>query len=239
MAQIWIQKAFSPFKRYLPQWLWNPVRSIITAFWTPILFSYRTGHFLSSFKMAAVSKKGQPLPWYTYPSIDFLTYRAYEDKIVLEFGGGQSTLWWAKRARHVVTLEGDEQWYEKIKHWMPENVSLYYVSMKSPADCICQVKEILAAEPYGSYDVIIIDGLYRYEMIEIADGQLAETGLIICDNAEGYGFYDGFREREFSRVDFFGNAPGVILPHCTSIYFKPFSFAFNSRYTIPVIAKES
>jgi len=189
--------------------------------------------------MAAVSKNGQPLPWYTYPCIDLLKYRNYEDKIILEFGGGQSTLWWAGKAKYVVTLEGDKEWYEKIKGQMPGNVDLCYVSMESKETNVYEVKYTLETKQYSKYDVIIIDGLYRYEMIEIALSRLADDGIIVCDDAEGYGFYEGFKESGLCRVDFFGNAPGVVLPHATSIYFRPSSsFVFDAKYPIPVIAKE-
>src|SRR4051812_13882826 len=107
-----IQRSFSPFKTYLPKWAWQPIRALTTALCTPMLFSYQSGHFLSSLRMMAVAKNGAPLPWYSYPCIEFLKHRDYRDKVVLEFGGGQSTLWWAQRARRVVTLEGDQQWYE-------------------------------------------------------------------------------------------------------------------------------
>ena len=92
---------------------------------------------------------------------------------------------------------------------------------------------------YSRYDVIVIDGLYRDAMIPIALDRLSEDGVIICDDAEGYGFYEGFKESRLWRVDFFGNAPGVVLPHCTSMYFRPSScFIFDAKFPIPVIAKE-
>jgi len=239
MTQTAIQRSFAPFKKLLPSWIWNPIRSLGTALIGPTLFAYRTGYWRSAFKRSAVSRNGRPLPWYTYPSIDFLKYRNYEDRIVLEFGGGQSTLWWAERAKNVVTLEGDREWYEKIKGSMPDNVDLSYVSMESKEANVSQVKESLSKKGYEKYDVIIIDGLYRFEMIDISINMLKEDGIIICDNAEGYGFYKGFKERGMNRVDFFGNAPGVILPHSTSIYFSPTSFVFKASYPIPVIAKEA
>ena len=91
-------------KKLFPSWLSNPVRNVVTAVLTPITTSYRTGHFRSSLKMAAVTRQGDPLPWYTYPAIDFLKDRNYAGKTVLEFGGGQSTLWWAAHAASVVTF---------------------------------------------------------------------------------------------------------------------------------------
>lgn len=189
--------------------------------------------------MSAVSKDGSPLPWYTYPSIDFLKTRSYAGKLILEFGGGQSTLWWAARARHVVTLEGDKQWFDKISGKMPANVELCHVSMESEAANIAHVEEALNGRNYPQYDVIVIDGLYRSAMISIAISRLAADGIIVCDNAEGYGFYEGFKDSGLLRVDFFGNAPGVVLPHSTSIYFRPSSFVFDATHPIPDIAQET
>lgn len=110
--------------------------------------------------------------------------------------------------------------------------------MKNKDMNVSQVNKVLDAKQYSAYDVIIIDGLFRYEMIEIALPLMKDDGMIICDNAEGYGFYEGFKESGLNRVDFFGNAPGVLLPHVTSIFFKSQSFAFSSEYPIPVLAKE-
>jgi hypothetical protein len=238
MTQTIIQKAFKPFKDHFPSWVWNPVRSLLTAILTPLSFSFRSGHFRSSFRRVAVSAKGEPIPWYTYPCLDFLRYRSYEGKKVLEFGGGQSTLWWAKRAKHVVVFEGDKDWYEKIKINLPGNVDLYLVSMESPDKCVKEVNKILTDEHYGEFDVIIIDGLFRFQMIDISKKVMANSGAIICDDADGYGFYDGFKDSSLNRVDFFGYGPCVVLPHCTSIFFGDRSFLFDPHHLIPVIAKE-
>jgi len=239
MTQTHLQRSLSLTKRLLPSWIWVPLRSLGTALIGPILFAHRTGYWRSALRRAAVSKNNRPIPWYTYPSIDFLKYRNYDNKAVLEFGGGQSTLWWAERAKHVVTMEGDQEWYEKIKGTMPDNVDLFYVSMESKETNVSQVKDLLNKKGCEQYDVIVIDGLYRFEMIDIAISYLEEDGIIVCDNAEGYGFYEGFKNSGLGRVDFFGNAPGVILPHSTSIYFNPTSFVFKATYPIPVISKEA
>ena len=189
--------------------------------------------------MAAVSKTGDPLPWYTYPCIDFLKYRCYEGRTVLEFGAGQSTLWWAQRAKRVVAFEGNGVWLSKLKARAPSNVELHLVPVDSPSASVDAVNRVLSLRSEPSFDVIVIDGLWRCELIDIAASVVTDTGIIICDNAEGYGFYEGFGRRDFHRVDFFGNAPGVVLPHCTSIFFRPGSFAFDSQYPIPVVARES
>ena len=91
---------------------------------------------------------------------------------------------------------------------------------------------------YGKFDVIIIDGLFRFQMIDIAMKAMADSGAIICDDADGYGFYEGFKDSGLNRVDFFGYSPGVILPHCSSIFFGNGSFLFEPQHLIPVIANQ-
>src|SRR5688572_13130708 len=141
-----IQRAFAPFKAYLPKWIWSPIRNVATALLTPALFSYRSGHFRSSLKRAAVSKDGRPLPWYTYPCIDFLKARSFNDKSVLEFGGGHSTLWWAARAKDVVTIDGNAGWYERLKSQVPANVDLHHVSLSTPDACVSDVEHVLQSK---------------------------------------------------------------------------------------------
>ena len=222
-----LHAAFTPLTRVLPRWLTDRIRRITIAVITPVLFSHRTGHFRSSLRKAAMSKSGEPLPWYTYQSIEFLHHRPYADKVVLEFGGGQSTLWWAKRARHVVTFEGDREWHALLAARVPENVDLHRIDADNGAACVRAVESILQSKPCQTFDVVVIDGLYRTELVEVARRVVANTGIIICDNAEGYGFQEAFARSGLMRVDFVGNAPGVMLPHATSVFFGPGSFAFS------------
>lgn len=238
MTKTVIQYAFAPIKRFLPDWLSNPLRSAATAVLTPVMFSYRSGHFRSSFKMSAVSKSGKPLPWYTYPCIDFLKFRDFHDMSVLEFGAGQSSLWWAVRAKNVVAFEADQNWFDSLNTRVPDNVDLNLVSMESRDVCVAQIDDVLARKDYQSFDIAVIDGLYREEMVDIACRMVTPGGIIICDNADGYEIYERFRDREYQRVDFFGHAPGVVLPHCTSIYYRTDCFLFDPKIPIPVIVKQ-
>lgn len=232
-----IHRAFAPFNR-LPSWISNPIRSTATAVLGPLMFGYRTGFFRSCFRMAAVARDGEPIPWYTYPSIDFLKYRSFAGRDVLEFGSGQSTLWWAQRARGVLSFEGDPAWCERIRPKMPANVDLRLVSMANPETNVSHVRAVLAGRPHDRYDVIVIDRMFRPNMVDIACEYLEPGGIIIADNSEGYGIWEEFVGRGFSRVDFYGNAPGVVLPHCTSIYFRGSAFVFDHDAPMHVIFKE-
>ena len=238
MAQTWIQTAYAPVKQYLPRWLSGPIRSLGAAFLTPLLFSWRTGHLRSSLQNLAVTRSGAPLPWYSYPCIDFLKYRSYKGKTVMEFGAGQSTLWWGREAQRVVAFEGDARWYSRLKARIPSNVELHLVPIDSPRACVDAIHRIVDRRPEQRFDVIVIDGDWRSHMIAIAASLVTETGIIICDNAARRYAYDGFKDRDFRRVDFFGHAPGVVFTKCTSIFFRPDAFVFDPTYVIPDIARD-
>lgn len=214
-------------KRFTPQFVWSPCRKLLTALITPIRFSLDTGHFRSSLKAAAVDRRGEPLPWYTYPAIDFLAAQDFTGRSVLEFGGGHSTLWWAKRAASVVALEEDADWYARLSRKLPSNASL--ISAKYDFD------PTLIADA-SRFDVIVVDGLNRMTAAQKAIEHVSSEGFVILDNSEGHwgggglhGFpiQDLFRSLGFMRVDFYGYTPGVVAPHCTSMFFKVGSFAFR------------
>src|SRR5258708_39043915 len=98
-----LQRSAASLRRLLPAAIWRPLGALANGIITPIRFSLATGHWKSSIAMSARAADGTPLPWYTYPAIDFLAQRDFSNCNVLEFGGGQATLLWSARARSVLT----------------------------------------------------------------------------------------------------------------------------------------
>ena len=219
----------------LPSRFWHPLRAVATAVLTPIRFSRATGHWRSAMSTRALSPNGHALPWYTYPAIDFLSQRDLRGKRVLEFGGGQSTLWWAQRASEVLTIEEDEAWYRQLLTQVPGNVDLRHVAADTRTRDISAVKAILDAHKAAPFDVIVVDGHLRREATALAFSHLAPTGALILDNAEGYGFHEEVSTRPCQRVDFFGFAPGVSRRHCTSLVFVGNCFLLDPAIPIASI----
>jgi hypothetical protein len=226
------QRAFAPIKQFLPTRVSNFLRSAVTAFITPAYTFYRKGHFRSSFAMVAVDRHGSPLPWYTYPCIDFLRFREFSGKRILEFGAGHSTIWWASVAQSVLALEGQQEWVAELARRVPSNVTLCLVDLSSVSACLRDARDAIREKGQPKYDIVVIDGLYRKEVVPIAIEALAPNGAIICDNAEGYEIYEAFAASQFKRIDFYGNAPGVSLQHCTSVFFQNDCFLLQSASPI-------
>jgi hypothetical protein len=237
VTKVSLQGMFRPVRAWAPAWLASLIRRTGTAVLAPVLYSRRTGHWRSAFAGRALSQHGAPLPWYTYPCIDFLQQRDYAGRTVLEFGAGQSTLWWAARAARVVALEDDASWLRTLRQQVPPNVQLHGVDGSDASRCVAEVRRVLADSGIAKFDVIVIDGLCREALIDTAIDWVGPEGVIVCDNAEGYGIHAGFLARGFQRVDFFGNAPAVVRPHCTSLFFRGSAFVFNPAWPIPDIGE--
>lgn len=196
------------------------MRKIGTAILTPVYFSLATGHFRGSIASKAVDARGKPLPWYTYPAIDFLSGVDFSGQSVLEFGAGQSTRWWAERAARVFSVEEDARWFEAV---------LKAVKSKANVEVhLAQESLGFAATPIGrTFDVIVIDGGDRFLCAQASLKMLQPGGVIVLDNSEGfwgaegtYPIIDLFEREGFMRVDFYGFAPAVPKRHCTSLFFR-------------------
>ena len=83
-----------------------------------------TGWFNSFKSGEPVGNNFEPLPWFTYSFIDFLTERLNNDFDVFEFGSGNSTLFFAKRIKHVTSVEHNVEWYNKLISKISDNVNL-------------------------------------------------------------------------------------------------------------------
>jgi hypothetical protein len=230
-----LQRSAASLRRLLPAAIWRPLGAFANGIITPIRFSLTTGHWKSSLAMSARAADGKPLPWYTYPAIDFLAQRDFHNRDVLEFGGGQSTLWWSSKARSVLTIEEDAAWFARLRSQVGPNVSPHHIPVDRVTRTVQPIVDLIATSPTRKFDIIVVDGHLRKEVAALAFDYLAPNGAIILDNAEGYGFYDETKKRPCRRIDFFGFAPGVSRRHCTSILFVDDCFLLRSDIPIPVI----
>ena len=62
-----------------------------------------------------IDKNGNPIPWYTYPAIEYLSQFDFSDKTVFEFGCAYSSVFWAERAKKVISVEDNPIWYARWK----------------------------------------------------------------------------------------------------------------------------
>lgn len=182
----------------------------------------------------AVDAQGKPLPMYTYPAIEYLAQLEFGECEVLEFGSGQSTLWWAQRAGQVTAVEHDDHWVTRLEEAALSNVTCLFAKRED----IATGADYLAVIPAGErFDVIALDGLHYYDCAAAARGLLKPGGLVILDNAD---FYPAtcalLRNQDFLQVDMAGFKPCHGDAQVTSLFFdRDFQVQPRGRQPVPCI----
>lgn len=141
------------------------------------IISVQKGHLKSYIQYQSIDRNNNPIPWYTYSSIDYLKTLDFSSSQVFEFGSGNSSFWWARRAREVVSVEDNYAWFTFVKDKILENQRLIFA--KSKEEYLNSLKD----SP-NKFDVIIVDGNHRLECCEIAINKIENNGIIILDNTD-------------------------------------------------------
>lgn len=165
-----------------------------------------------------VDRNGDPIPWITYPAIEFLKGRVKAHMAVFEYGAGNSTLWWASRVARLVSCEHDSAWYDRIRHRVPRNVEMRHVPLVPDGE-YCRV-----VASYGAvFDIVVIDGRDRVNCAFHSVGALRSGGVVVWDNTDRAEYAEGMlllHDRGFRQLDFDG--PGALNPYGwrTSVFYR-------------------
>jgi hypothetical protein len=143
------------------------------------------------------------VPWWTFASADRVEalLRDRPGARVFEWGSGASTVWLARRAASVTSVEHDPAWARRVAPMLPGNVALRVVE---PGPVRGEPGEVRSAKPGadrhdfrhyvdaidtidagpGGFDLIVIDGRAREACLDRAVERLAAGGMIVLDNVD-------------------------------------------------------
>jgi hypothetical protein len=196
-------------------------------------------------------EKNAYVPWFTYPAIEALKNWDLSDKRVFEYGSGYSTLFWASRAKEVISVEENPQWHQKVAGLAPANAKIilapideakneYHPSAETLAEFARYAEAIDQAG--GRFQIIVIDGYarsrVRYQCAQAALPHLDDNGLVILDNSDwlpGTALF--LRQSGLIEVDLSGPVPGNENHQTTSFFFtRQFNFkSAESRQPLPPV----
>jgi len=157
-------------------------------------------------------RAGEPVPWYTYSAIAFLEAIVEPHFRVFEFGAGNSTLYWEKRVREVVSVEHDPVFVAYLrsnsmgkakitllnecgkldKNYIDETVSEAFPDSCNKVDIAEQIREegyleygdALSEFAAGDFDIAIVDGPARTLSALNAGLHMRDGGLVLLDNSD-------------------------------------------------------
>jgi Methyltransferase domain len=173
------------------------------------------------------------LPWWVYGAAErvdrFIADRDGKAK-VFEYGSGASTLWLARRAHEVHSVEHHAEFADLMAGKVADlpNVSLRHVPAKRMAagrqpptpsrrfgqrglDYTDYVRSIDAVD--GEFDLIVVDGRAREECLRRSVERLAPGGIVLFDNSNRRRYQQALRSSGLAIERIRGAAPS--LPYRT------------------------
>lgn len=189
-----------------------PVRKQLVNF---NILAVKYGQFNTIRRWECVDSMSDKIPWYTYPAIEYLDNIDFSDKIVFEYGSGNSSAYWARKAKFVRSAEHNKQWYEKVKSQLAGNQTIELCEAEN--DYLGAINKIPE-----QFDVIVIDGVHREKCVMLVRDHLSDGGMVILDNADWYKETSRYlREKlDLLEVDFHGFGPINAYTWTTSIFFS-------------------
>lgn len=169
------------------------------------------GHQKSVKAQQAVDQNDNPIPWFTYPAIDYLDQLDFKNLIMLEWGSGNSSLFFAPRVNKLFSVEHNEEWFKRVKSL---NIANHQMSLSNTAEYASTGKRFDTL-----FDIILIDGIERSACSVVAPSLLKPTGFIILDNSDRHpDVAQRLRGKDFIQVDFHGFGPINEYTWTTSLF---------------------
>lgn len=203
----------------------------------------RTKHWMYSLTRAydSLAIAELDVPWWTYRAVDvveaYLSGLATRSKPVrvFEYGSGASTLWLAKRADEVHSVEHHREFGEHLRPSLAPlaNVDFRIVEpVPSDAPVVGSRKEGAAGLDFagyvagiddvpGEFSLIVIDGRAREACLERARHRLEPGGVIVFDNTRRRRYREAIQRSGMAERRLTGLTPTLPYPDQTSILTAP------------------
>jgi len=181
-------------------------------------YLYETGWSKSAIEHIPVDKNGDALPWISIPAIEILKDKKLDDLFVFEYGSGNSTLWFSKRVKKIVSIEHDSEWYAyQMKQKSVENTTILFKELDYGGDYSNEIKN------YKEIDIALIDGRDRVNCAINAIKQLSNKGVIILDDAQRENYKkarESLLEKGFRELKLVGMNVGRPMKKTTSFFYR-------------------
>lgn len=132
-------------------------------------------------------------PWFVPEAVSYLEQKVSSSWVGFEWGCGRSTLWFARRVRHITSIEGRKAWHDTIARnvaveGLDDRVTLSLAEVTSEYNVADREIDRYAGAIDDicerGLDFIVIDGHFREACLGKVDGKLKPGGLLIVDNSE-------------------------------------------------------
>lgn len=147
--------------------------------WTPRYIFDRSRNIISN-------RVHADWPWLTPAAVRFLELWLKPSDRVFEWGAGRSTVWIARRAGSIASVEADKNWIDRVRSVVQRknlrNVNLVFAP--EPTDPAAYASFIRQAG--GPVDLIVVDALHRDHCALASIEHVNPGGIVLVDNVNWY-----------------------------------------------------
>mgnify|MGYP001212945980 CR=1 FL=1 len=149
-------------------------------------------------------KSNPDAPWLVPESISFLEDWLTKNMNGFEFGSGRSTKWFSQRVNYYFSVEGNIEWYRKVKQQNKKNISngRCEIIFRDVGDEInIDAKKIklysnsLSKFENKFFDFGLIDGHFRLDCINNSLKKIKPDGILIVDNSDAIDGIETIKKR--------------------------------------------
>jgi hypothetical protein len=127
-----------------------------------------------------------PVPWLTFDATRAICAALPPGARVFEFGAGNSTIFWARRAASVCSVEDDAGWMALLNAKLKElRISNTHVLHETEMQAYVHT---IGAWPDEHFDLVIVDGAWRRECVAAAVRHVKKGGMLVVDNTDWHWF---------------------------------------------------
>lgn len=172
----------------------------------------KTGLLDSAIARRPLTATKVAIPWIPHSCIHFLNSLDLKGLSLVEFGSGNSSIWFASRVQKIKSFEVDKNWIIELRKTYNYLGEIVHVAH----DFIFSVEDLRA-------DVLLIDGFDRISILEktvqgILHGEITPS-LIIVDNSNWFpkAVSSAIDKIDYIRVDFTGLTPAIWSESMTTV----------------------
>jgi predicted O-methyltransferase YrrM len=149
--------------------------------WTP-------KYIINKSRVLIYRKRNPDIPWLTKDAIEFLNMHLKKTDVGLEFGAGKSTAWFAKRVRHITSIETNQHWYDKVTTMLKEQSLSNVRLILNPTDPTEAYLDGIESIEKESLDFVLVDGVshQRHHATSSAIPLIKKGGILIIDNVDWF-----------------------------------------------------
>jgi len=175
---------------------------------------FKKGLVKSIRKRSPILINNSPIPWLTHPFIEYISKLNLRNLSMVEFGSGNSTIFFSKIVKHIESFESNEYFVNHLRKRYNYQGTIHLVSENYVSE-ISDFKK----------DIIFIDGFNRHGIISnlleyISLNKEKSPILIIIDNVDfiNQDLLNKLLKFSYIRIDFYGTVSDLWNENITSLF---------------------